>query len=50
MKEQQKLCGAEWGWYQILAEQWNDNNFINVSGGEAIAKWCIAPKEEWLNI
>jgi len=50
MKEQQKLCGAEWGWYQILAEQWNDNNFINVLGGETIAKWCIAPKEEWLNI
>jgi hypothetical protein len=50
MKQQKKLVGAEWGWWQILAEQWGENNFINVVGGECLAKWNIAPKEEWLNL
>jgi hypothetical protein len=50
MKQQKKLVGAEWGWWQILAEQWGENKFVNVVGGECLAKWNIAPKEEWPNL
>jgi len=31
------LMGAEWGWYQILHHQWQDNNYINVEGGNVLA-------------
>lgn len=30
------LMGAEWGWYQILHAQWQDNNYINVTGGNVL--------------
>ena len=30
------LLGAEWGWYQVLCHQWNDDNFMNVEGGNVI--------------
>jgi len=30
------LMGAEWGWYQILNHQWNDNDYINVEGGNVL--------------
>jgi hypothetical protein len=30
------LLGAEWGWHQILHHQHNDNNYVNVQGGNVL--------------
>ena len=34
--EDKNLLGAEWGWYQVLCHQWNDDNFMNVDGGNVL--------------
>ena len=34
--ENKNLLGAEWGWYQVLCHQWNDDNFMNVDGGNVL--------------
>ena len=33
---EKNLMGAEWGFYQVLHHQWNDNNYINVEGGNVL--------------
>ena len=50
LHEEKNLLGAEWGLYQILCHQWGTNNFLNIWGGNAILRYCSAPKEEWINL
>lgn len=50
LHKERNLLGAEWGLYQVLCHQWNDNNFLNVWGGVAVVRYCIAPKETWINL
>jgi hypothetical protein len=33
---EKNLMGAEWGFYQVLHHQWNDNNYLNVEGGNVL--------------
>jgi len=33
---EKNLMGAEWGWHQVLHHQWNDNNYLNVQGGNVL--------------
>ena len=44
--EQKKLVGMEWGWYQVLCDQWNSTNYINVNGGVILEKLCTTPVEK----
>ena len=46
LKRQQKLLGAEWGWYQLLVDQWRDLRYVNVVGGESLVK-CTRPPLDW---
>ena len=42
-KEEGKLLGAEWGWYQLLIDQWGDLKYKNVVGGESLLKCTRQP-------
>jgi len=44
--EQKKLVGMEWGWYQVLCDQWQSTNYINVNGGVMLEKLCTTPVNE----
>ena len=44
--QDKKLLGMEWGWYQVLCDQWNSTNYINVNGGVMLEKLCTVPIEE----
>jgi hypothetical protein len=48
--KERNLLGWEWGWYQILCDQWKDDKFINVEGGTSLIKECTAPISEWHNL
>jgi hypothetical protein len=48
--EEKNLLGWEWGWYQILCDQWKDDKFINVEGGTSLIRECTAPMTEWYNL
>ena len=38
--EDKKLIGMEWGWFQVLCDQWGDFDYINVNGGVILEKLC----------
>jgi hypothetical protein len=44
--QDKKLMGMEWGWYQVLCDQWDSTNYINVNGGVMLEKLCTVPVEE----
>tara|TARA_B100000900_G_C20014159_1_gene487146 strand:- start:323 stop:475 length:153 start_codon:yes stop_codon:yes gene_type:complete len=44
--EQKTLTGMEWGWYQVLCDQWFSNDYINVNGGVLLEKLCTTPVED----
>ena len=44
--EQKKLIGMEWGWYQVLCDQWDSTDYINVNGGVILEKLCTTPIEQ----
>ena len=41
--EKKKLIGMEWGWYQVLCDQWKNTDYINVNGGVILEKLCTTP-------
>lgn len=41
--EDKKLIGMEWGWYQVLCDQWDNTDYINVNGGVILEKLCTTP-------
>jgi hypothetical protein len=46
LKRERKLLGAEWGWYQLLVDQWKDLKYKNVLGGESLLK-CTRKPYQW---
>ena len=46
LKQEKKLLGTEWGWYQLLVDQWNDLKYKNVLGGESLLK-CTTKPYQW---
>jgi len=46
LKEEQKLLGTEWGWYQLLVEPYNDLKYKNVIGGTSLEK-CTRHPLQW---
>jgi hypothetical protein len=48
LKQEKKLLGAEWGWYQLLVHPWSDLKYKNVLGGEALLK-CTQRPLQWEN-
>jgi hypothetical protein len=47
---EKNLLGSEWGWCQVLCDQWGNKNFINVQGGTLLIKHCVTPREAWYNL
>ena len=39
--ESKKLIGAEWGWAQVLHNQWGNQNFVNVVGGLCLHRCTV---------
>jgi hypothetical protein len=39
--ENKKLIGAEWGWAQVLHNQWGNHNFVNVVGGFCLHRYTV---------
>ena len=48
LKKEKNLLGAEWGWYQLLVDQWGDLKYKNVVGGESLIK-CTKQPLQWDN-
>lgn len=48
LKKEKNLLGAEWGWYQLLVDQWGDLKYKNVVGGESLIK-CTKQPLQWEN-
>ena len=44
--EKKKLIGMEWGWYQVLCDQWDNTDYINVNGGVMLEKLCTTPVDK----